>query len=78
MIMDFAAMNKDARLEPAEIAQPCELYVSGISITKLGVMFNMHNDKVYGYITKYYFGVIPKAFQLRITVQSKINDEPFF
>ena len=77
-IMNYREMLRDGRLEKAEIAELCELFISGVSITKLGTMFNMRNEKIYGYLNQYYYGVIPKAFQMEVTLQSKINGENLF
>lgn len=74
--MDFHQMNINARLDRGEIAQLCELYVAGIPMTKLSVMFNTRNDKIYQYLSIHYFGTVPKAFQKTVVIQSKINGEP--
>jgi hypothetical protein len=76
--MDYREMLKDGRLEKGEIAQLCELFVAGVPITKLSIIFNMHNDKIYGYLMQYYFGQVPKVFQETVVIQSKINDEDHF
>jgi len=70
--MDIISLSENVRLEKSEIAALCELYVSGMSITDLSKHFYIRNDQVFRYLSLYYYGVVPKAFQQRITLKSKI------
>lgn len=71
----YKSLHHSFRFTPYQLSEMCQMYANGQSFREIGQAFDVSDTAIEGYILKHYVGVIPKENQIKIIIQSKINEE---
>lgn len=71
----YKSLHHSFRFTPYQLSEMCTMYANGQSFEEIGLTYNRRADAIRAIIMKYYVGLVPKEKQIKIIIQSKLNEE---